>query len=140
MSTENKISFLVKISMVSVTSHHLIISNVCYCINMRAIFNFLAICCDKVIPINWDIFEGIDCNQKRPCFTLQKGKKATTSKWSVEKETSFHWQAQIRRLSCTYINDIMRISVLKIVYNWWLIQITKLYEIIHTHKDIWVCR
>lgn len=39
----------------------------------------------------------------------------------------------------TYIYNVTRKSVLKIVKNWWFIQITKLYKIIHALKNIWIC-
>lgn len=47
---------------------------------------------------------------------------------------------QRRCLHYTYINFITRISVLEVMKNWWLIQITKLYKILHALKDIRISR
>lgn len=57
--------FLVQIKekkMDSSTSHHLIISRVCYGVNMRGVCKFLSISCDKIVSINLYNFEGINCN------------------------------------------------------------------------------
>lgn len=43
------------------TFHHLTVGSFSDRINVRTIQEFLPVCCNKFVPIQSDLFEGIDC-------------------------------------------------------------------------------
>lgn len=111
-------------------------SSLSYSINMRAVQKLLPVSSDNFVSTKLEISEGIDGNQNRPCFSLQE----TSISMSQSRRNGKTFMQTDRCERNTYINYIMRISVLEVMKNRWLIQITQLYKIIHALKNIWICR
>jgi hypothetical protein len=100
----------------SSTSHHLIISSICYSINMRAILSLLLVRSENFISINRNFFKGIDSNQNWTCFTLWKETREPVKdkqKGDIKLvRKAIAWPSE---LYPTHINQILSISVLNIM-------------------------